>query len=96
MRELAVRIGTDGGEGFRIFGASPRGSNRGSFVEVEVGTVYRMGGDVFGRDGLIITYRQLDLGAGVVVGKGSIIILSDNTTGLFIRGVPGSFHAFDI
>ena len=96
LRELATRIGADGAEGFCIFGASPVSDLVGDLIEEGIGAVYRIGGDVGGRGGGVISYRQLDLGAGVVVGKGSIIILSDNTTGLFIRGVPGSFHAFDI
>ena len=101
LRELAVRVGTDGGEGFINSGACPSGDISGDIVEVGVGTVYRIGGDTGGRGGGVTSLRQQDLGAGVVVGKGNFIIisttiLSDNTTGLFRRGVSESFHAFGI
>ena len=74
MREQAVLGGTDGGEGLCIFGAYPSGDLGGDIIEVSVGTVCLIATYVIGRDGWrIISYRQLDHGAGVVVEKGNFI-----------------------
>ena len=99
LREVAVRV--DGGEGFLNSGACPSGDIRGDIVEVGAGTVYRVGGDVGGRGSSGISYRQLDLGAGVVVGKRNCTIIityiiSGNTTDMFFRDASDSFHSFGI
>lgn len=87
LREhTGLLIGADGGEGFVITISYPRRDRVGNLDEVEVGAVYRIGGDVGGWGGGIFSYRQLDLGAGIIVGKDIIIIttstiLSDNAAG---------------